>query len=226
MNRVVLYEQIWIYWLITTLGRFPTRACFWPGTSWGWRMLWSTMQLWWIPGKQQGCSVPNLSGRCLVAPEWICSNCSTSDMRRLRSSCYVTHSRESYMWRNVKRGNDLWSVAYDNVLDEMHLLAVTLVSQWAIDSFRCDTIVSPSFASLLQCYQCYFAISFCQKLWWQTCIPAVWGKHHTSFLKEKKTIIILKISFLDQHNFWWPCDLSQKKSEKVGACKPKYCGAS
>ena len=191
MKRVVLYEQLWIYWLITTLRRFPTRACFWPRTSWGWRMLRSTMQLWWIPGKQQGCSVPNLSGRCLVAPEWICSNCSTSDMRRLRSSCYATHSRESYMWRNVKRGNDLWSVA--------------------IDSFRCDAIVSPSFASLLRCYQCYFAISFCQRLWWQTCIPAVWGKHHTSFLKEKKTIIILKLSFLDQHNFWWPCDLSHWK---------------
>ena len=159
MNRVVLYEQIWIYWLITTLRRFQTRACFWPRTSWGWRMLWSTMQLWWIPGKQQGCSVPNLSGRCLVAPEWICSNCSTSDMRRLRSSCYATHSRESYMWRNVKRGNDLWSVAYDNVLDEMHLLAVTLVSQWAIDSFRCDAIVCISelcelvtMLSMLFCY--------------------------------------------------------------------------
>ena len=116
MNRVVLYEQIWIYWLITT------RACFWPRTSWGWRMLWSTMQLWWIPGKQQGCSVPNLSGRCLVAPEWICPNCSTSqtwDASDLVVECWATHSRESYMWRNVKRGNDLWSVAYDNVLDEI-----------------------------------------------------------------------------------------------------------
>ena len=51
-----------------------------------------------------------------------------TDMRRFRSSCYATHSRESYMWRNVKRGNDLWSVSERLIVSGVMLLHLRALS--------------------------------------------------------------------------------------------------
>ena len=65
-----------------------------------------------------------------------------------------------------------------------HLLAVTPVSQWVSDSFRCDVFASPSFASLF--WYCLLVVDhqagiIMNQLWWYS-MASLWSKWATSHL--------------------------------------------